>query len=125
MAGVRHLADTHAADEHVALPLRQLVAGVERHARYGDRRHPEDERLLEAIVHRLLRLARTWIGAAVADDRPAVVRARLQDVDLVAAVGAVLVLPDFAGVRIGREAERAAMAERVDFRPVAGLADER
>ena len=74
----------------------------------------------------LLVLPRPGIGAPVAHERPAVVRARLQDVDFVAAVRPVLVQPHLAGARMHRQAERAAMAERVDLGPgIGGLADER
>src|SRR5207244_4680479 len=63
---------------------------------------------------------------AVAHDGPAVVRARLEDVDLVAAVGTVLVQPHVAGRGIHREAERTAMAERVNLRlRVRGFSDKR
>ena len=67
----------------------------------------------------------TLIGASVAHQGPAIVAAGLQDVDLVAAVGAVFVLPHLTGAGIHRQAQRAAMPQRIDFRPVTGLPDER
>ena len=107
-----------AADEDVALPLRQACRRC---------RTPCPRRRSTASSTRsAARSPRCenssdchgpGIGAAVADDRPAVVRARLQDVDLVAAVRAVLVLPDLAGARVHGQAERAAMAEREDLGP--------
>ena len=94
LARARDLAGAQAADEHVALPLRQLVARVEREARDRDRRRPVDDRRLEAFVRRQLRLPRAGVGAAVAHERPAVVLAGADDVELVAAVRAVLALPE-------------------------------
>ena len=97
MSRTGNLAGAQRPDKDIALPLRQLVARVERHPRHGDRRHPEHDWHFEALVSRgLAVLPRSRIRAAVAHDRPAVVRAGLQDVDLVAAVGAVLVLPHLA-----------------------------
>src|SRR6185503_2162569 len=94
LARARDLARAQAADEHVTLPRGQLVAGVEREARDRDRRSPIDDRRLEALVRRQLRLPRAGIRAAVAHERPAVVLAGANDVELVAAVRPVLALPD-------------------------------
>src|SRR5262245_1748651 len=60
-------------------------------------------------------LPRARVRAAVAHERPAVVGARLQDVDLVAAVGTVFVGPDLAGAGVDGEAELVAMSQRVDL----------
>ena len=125
MAGARNLASAHRADEHVALPLRELAARVERHPRDRDRGRPVDDRILEALARETLRLPWAWIRAAEAHERPAVVCAGFQHVDLVAAVRSVLVLPDRAGGGMHREPERAAVPERVDLGLVARLADER
>src|SRR5688572_31873002 len=38
------------SDEDIAFPLRKLIARIERHARYRDRRHPEHDRRLELFV---------------------------------------------------------------------------
>src|SRR6185503_7284904 len=65
------------------------------------------------------------IVAAVAHHRPTVVLARADDVELVAAVGAVLALPNVAGDRVHGEAERAPVAERIDRRVPALLPRER
>ena len=91
---------TNASPFHFA----QLVAGVDRQARGRDRRHPVDDGVLEAFAREAFRLPRPRIRAARADERPAVVRAGLQDVDLVAAVRAVLALPELAGRRDARRA---------------------
>ena len=120
----RDLAHAHAANEDVALPLRQLVARVEGHARYRNRRRPVDDRILEPFAREAFRLPRPRVGAAEAHERPAVVRSGFQHVDLVAAVRSVFVLPNGAGRRMHGQAERAAVPERVDFRLVTFLADE-
>src|SRR6059036_4073092 len=112
----RHFAFTHPADERVALPGGKTFAGVEREPRRGNRRHPEDDRLLESGRRR--RKARAVVVAAVADDRPAVVAARLQHVQFVAAVWTVFMLPDLASERIEGEPELHAMT---DFVKIAGL----
>ena len=57
MAGAGNLAGAQRADEDVALPLREAVAGVERHAGDGDRRHPVHDRRLEAFVRQDVRTA--------------------------------------------------------------------
>src|SRR5262245_21040137 len=98
LSGRRHFAFAHPTDERVALPAWKAIAAVEREARRRNRRHPEDDRLLEAGSGR--RKARTVVVAAVADDRPAVVAARLQHVQFVAAVWPVFQLPDLVGERI-------------------------
>src|SRR5712691_1022809 len=113
------------ADEQVAAPGREQVAGVESHSGRRDRRHPIPDRLL----HAFLLCALVNLGAAVvdaeADHRPAVVLAGLQDVDLVAAARSVLVLPDLVGRGMAGEALRVAMSVTPDFGLGARLADER
>ena len=113
------------ADEQVALPGRKQRAGVERHAGRRDRGHPVFHRLLHAGLVRALVDFRAVVIDAVADHRPAVVLALLDDVDLVAALRAVLFLPQLAVGRIDGEAFGVAVAVAPDFRPRAGFADER
>ena len=98
---------------------------VERHAGRRDRRHPVLDRLLHAGLVRALVDLGAAIVDAVADHRPAVVLAGLRNVDLVAAARAVLVLPQFAGLRMQRRALRVAVAVAPDFRLASGSADER
>src|SRR4029450_13115862 len=62
---------------------------------------------------------------AIADHRPAVVLALLDQVDLVAAARPMLVLPDLAARRMASEALGVAMAVAPDFRLRALPADER
>src|SRR5690242_4360979 len=100
------------ADEEVVLPAGIARAGVERDPARRDRRREGDDRRLHAFF-RPLRDPRL---NAVRDDRPAVVMARLDDVDLVASLRAVLRFPELAGDRIPREALRVAVAVAPDRR---------
>src|SRR5207249_3641591 len=119
----RHFAFAHSADEDVALPRRKPIAGIEHEAGCRNRRHPEDDRLLESRRRR--RKTRTVVVAAVADDRPAVVAARLQHVQLVSSVWTVLSFPDVVRVGIESETKLHPMTDGEDRRLVAGLADKR
>src|SRR5688572_19822420 len=110
----RDLTSPKGAHENVALPLRQLVAGIEGQPGRGDGRHPDHHRRLEAGVSGALRLPRSLIAPAVAHHRPSVVGARLHDVDLVAAVRTILRLPHLARRRMKREAERVPVAVGID-----------
>src|ERR1700730_3111162 len=125
MTRSRNFALPHPAHEQVVLPRRKLVAGVERQPRWRNRRHPEDGRLLHPILVHLLVDARAQIEPAEADERPAVVLAWLEDVDLIATVRAILALPYLSGHRVNRQAQHVAMAHRIDLRPVSRAADER
>src|SRR5713101_6207402 len=58
-------------------------------------------------------------------ERPAIVTTRTDDVDFVAAIRAILVLPDVAGARLNGETQRVPVAEGIHFRFVAGASDER
>src|SRR5207302_6294082 len=119
----RHFAFAQPAYERVALPAWKAVAAVEHETRRRNRRHPEDDRLLETGRGR--RKARAVVVAAVADDRPAVVVARLQHVQFVAAVRTVFLFPDLAGERIESKPKLHAMTDRENRRLVAALSDER
>src|SRR6185503_3608425 len=68
---------------------------------------------------------RSLICAAIGYRRPAVVSSGTDDIHFVAAVGAVLVLPDFTGFWMHKQSKLVAMSERIDLRLVAGLSDER
>src|SRR5688572_11522832 len=110
----RNLSVPHSAHEDISLPLWQAVACIKRDARGRDRRHPEDNRIAEALL-RERRLPRAGIRSPETDKRPAVVRARHQDIDLIPAVGAHLNLPDSAGSGMHGHAQRVSMAHREDF----------
>src|SRR5688572_29863993 len=96
-----NLAVAHPADEDIALPLRQTIAGVEADARHGNCGHPVDDRIAEAFL-RERALPGTTISTPEADLRPAVIATRHEDVHLVAAIRSVLDLPDGAGDRMLR-----------------------
>src|SRR5581483_7415560 len=113
------------ADEQIAFPRRETIAGVERHAGGRDRGHPVPERLLHPGLRRRLVDLRAVIVDAIADHRPAVVLALLDEVDLIAAARAVLLLPQFAADRMKGEALRVAVAVAPDLRTCALSADER
>src|SRR5690606_10674890 len=121
-----HLHAAQRADEQAALPFGELVARIEREARRRDLRHPEHPRLLHAFaVPRLVRHERARVVAARRDERPAVVRAGLDDVDLVAAHRPDLDLPELARLGMPREVVTVAMAVAVDLGLRARAADER
>ena len=124
VAGAGDAALLQGADEDVALPRREQVAGVDGEAGGGDGGQPHHDRRLVAVAGRVRRDPRAGIEAPEAHQRPAVVAAGLEDVELVAAVGAVLVLPDVPGPGVQREAEGVAVPDGVDLRPVARLAHE-
>ena len=120
------------------LPLQvgELVSGVEDHPRDRDRRLVERDGFLHAGRRRRrldgrrrqagifpFRIAR--IRAAVSDGGPAVVLPGADDVDLVAALRAVFGFPQLARLRMDRQADRVADAEREDLRLVAGASHER
>src|SRR5690606_24202967 len=116
----------HAADERVADPVRELIALVEREPGDADRRHPERGRLLHAFLLAAAVQHRTGrVVHAVADHRPAVVRAPANHVQLVAALRAVLVRPQHSGFRMEREALRIAVTVAPDLGQCAVLSDER
>src|SRR5439155_15127372 len=92
------------SDEDIPLPPGESVARVEGHARDGDRGIPVHERRLEPrrlVVRRVIPPA---VIPSLRDDGPAVVRARLEDVDLVAALRSVLVLEHGTGLWMNGEA---------------------
>src|SRR2546425_12402368 len=109
----RNLARPKRADEHIPSPFRELVACIEGHPRRRDRGYPEHDRLLHAFTKWHFRLPRSLIRAPEAHERPAVVAARKDDVDLVSAIRALLGLPDGAGLRMKDETLLIAMSERV------------
>src|SRR6185437_5978117 len=129
----------HCADEDAAAPLRKLIARVERQARGGDCRNPDEKRLLDSrqILVQIAGAHGRGIakrdgatdviaGIVIADtyDGPAIIRATLEVDELVVLLRAVFVLPDISGGGIHGHAEDIAIAHGIDLRPIAGLADE-
>src|SRR5262245_49575483 len=111
------------ADEEVAAPGRQQTAGIERHPGRSDLGYPVLERLLHALLVRALVNPGAAVVDAVADHRPAVILALLDEVDLVAAARPMLVLPQLSGDGVEREPLGIAVAVAPDLRLGRRLAD--
>ena len=125
-AEARQLLARQPAHEHRAPPLCEAVARVDHQSRRGDRGHP----VVHGRLHPLALGAHVDPRSApvvdpVAHDRPAVVPARQDQVDLVSALRAVLVEPEVAGLGMEREALRVAVAVAVDVLERALGSDER
>src|SRR5512145_3524789 len=90
LTGSRGFALPQAADEEASLPAREAVTGIERAPGHCDRGHPDDGWRLEVLTPWVLGDLRSHVVPPVAHVRPAVIRASLEDVDLVAAVGPLL-----------------------------------
>ena len=126
LPGTADSSELHSTDEKVSPPVRKAVAGVERQARRGNRRNPDNVRRLHALFERAS--AKPSVPRTVAPKltiRPAVVGALLDDVDLVAALRTVLRFPDRARVRMDREPHHVPVAEGPDLRLRIGLTHER
>src|SRR6266571_389754 len=125
LTGPRHLSLTQSAGEEVSLPGGKPVARVEREARCGNRRDPEDNRLFHPFLEHPVVHARAEIEASRVDDGPSVVLSGMEDVDLVAAIRPVLAFPDIAGERIHGQADHVAVAHRIDLGPITRATDKR
>src|SRR5882672_8726616 len=120
------------AYEDVSFPRLELVACVKRQAGDRDGWHPNHERLFHARRGMLLCC---WTGSAagevaavrppIRNDRPSVIATRFDDVDFVAAHGAVLVFPELARLRMNDQPENIPNPQSIDLGPVVGPADER
>src|SRR5581483_3931633 len=108
----------HRADQQAAAPLRKLIASIDKEAAWCDGRRPHPYRLLHAVpLDDALADRAAVVLPPVGDDRPSVIRAFLDDVQLVSAKRSVLRLPEHACDRIERESLRIAMTVAPDFRP--------
>ena len=67
---------------------------------------------------------RAGVVASETHQRPAIIPAGFDDVDFVAAIRPVLVIPEIAGHGIERQTERVPVSHRIDLRAVTGLAGE-
>src|SRR5581483_7344682 len=114
LAGSRNLPFTKSPDERTPLPAGEPLAGIEGHPGDAVRRHPEQRRRLGPFQPRTRGNRRTEILVPVAHLRPAVVASAPQDVDLVAAVRALLGFPQLTGLGVDGERVSVAMADRVD-----------
>src|SRR5262245_61629272 len=86
----------HSGHEQVSLPCWKAIAGVKQNIRDTNRRHPEEARRLHAFAKWLLANDLATVFAPITDDRPSIVRAPLNDVDLVSTHRPMLACPDFA-----------------------------
>src|SRR5262245_44855161 len=88
----------HAADEAAVVPLRKgLRAAVEHQTARRDHWHPIDHRLGQFRLAVGVRDRDAVIVLTIGDERPAIILAFLDQVQLVAATRAMLYLPQFAG----------------------------
>ncbi len=104
------------SDQKVALPFGKHLAAIDRDGAGRDRRIPIMQRLFQPFLGRAFADLGAGIIAAIGDDRPAIVLARLDQVNLIAAARAVLDGVEFAGGLVERDALRVAVALRPDFR---------
>src|SRR5262249_7294341 len=125
MPALWNLALPQAAYEHVVLPGGNLVSSIEGQSGGRDGRYPEHYRWFHIVLIRLLSDARTQIKPAKTHDRPAIILARLEDIDFIAAVWAGLTFPDRSRIRLDSEAQHVAMSYRVNFGPIACASNER
>src|SRR6185369_11628586 len=123
VASAGDAAGAHAADEDVALPRRKAITGVNGHAGHGDLRKPRDERRLHPLTCRMLGDARTRVVATETHDWPSVIASGQDDVDFVAAIGTVFVVPQLSRLWVNEQRQRVAMSECVDLGSIAGAAD--
>src|SRR5215831_13156754 len=112
------------ADEEVAAPGRQQTAGIERHPGRSDRGHPVLERLLHTLLVRALVDPGAAVVDAVADHRPAVILALLDEGYPGAAARPMLGLPQLSGGGVEREPLGIAVTVAPDLRLGGRLADE-
>ena len=101
-----------------------MLAVVEGQARGGDGRPPQDLGPLEFLEPRGVRHPHAGVLPAVGGNRPAVVAAGEDDVDLVAPLRGVLAGPQRSILGVEGQTELIAVAHRVDLGQIAGLADE-
>src|SRR4029453_6197208 len=94
----------------------EFCAGVERKARRTDRRDPDHSRVLHAgAAPRLIGDERAGVVPAHRDERPSIVLAWSEDVELVAPHRADLGLPEFARLGMKRETVTVAVSVREDL----------
>src|ERR1700688_1979334 len=105
MTSASDLASAHRTDKNVALPLRKTIAGINGHSSDGNGGDPHHDRRLQTFPRRVLRNARAGVVAPKADDGPAVIAAGKNDVDLIAAVGAIFVIPQSTRLRMDHKAQ--------------------
>src|SRR6202030_2044642 len=124
MTSASDLSSAHRTDKNVALPLRKTVAGINGHSSDGDGGYPHHDRRLQTFPRRVLGNARPSVVAPKADDGPAVIAAGKDDVDLIAAVRAIFVIPQSTSLWMDHKAQRIPVSKGVNLRPVTRTAHE-
>ena len=108
------------AHEQAAGPAGKPGPGVKGHARGRDRRHPVFDGLGHAGLMGALADGEPGIAAAIGDHRPTVIGAGGEDIDFIAALGAVFDHPDLAGRRMAGDPLGIAVPKGEYFRLGAG-----
>ena len=115
----------HRADKRLPFPLRELVAVIDRQTGDRNRRDPEDGRVFDVRSAETLADGRAIVVASEPSQRPAIVLAGFDQVELVTALRPFFSRPQLARALAVPEAERIAMAVRIDLRLPPGDADKR
>src|SRR5690349_20538713 len=124
VTGTRDFAFAHAADEQIVFPVGIAVAGIEVQAGDGYGGHPVDDGRLHTFLIRIEADPRAGVDASVADDGPAVVLARGEDVHFVPAVGPFFAGPNLTSDGVDVHTEDVAMTDGEDFGFRSGPIDE-
>src|SRR5580700_3219353 len=111
-------------NKKIAPPRWKLITAIHRESRRCDRRRPIDHRLLEPRALRIRRNIGAGIVHTVSDQRPAIVPARDDDVEFIAAARTMLCLVKPPALFIEDQALLVAMAPGIDFRAHGCLSDE-
>src|SRR5688572_10015419 len=125
LSGARHLAFPQSADKQIVLPRRHAIVGIERHPARGNRGYPDDDWHLHPVTGGLVGNARAHVAASVRDNRPAIVLAGTNDINLVTAIRPLFGCPHLTSRRVHREAKLIAVPPRVDCRLSVGPSDKR
>src|ERR1700733_6190065 len=103
-------------NKQIAPPRWKLVTAIYRESRRCDRRRPINHRLLEPRALRVRRNIGAGIVHAIGDNGPAIVPARHDDVQFIAAARTMLGLIKPSALCIEDQALRVSMAPSIDFR---------
>src|SRR5215471_6388023 len=114
MAGARNFSGAHAADEDIVLPVGKLIAGVKGHAGNRDCGNPEDQRRFHSFLPGDLTDARAKVEPSETHHWPSVILAGLENIDLIATIGAVFAFPNVPCDWIHRKSESVPMTHGED-----------
>src|SRR5262249_48034077 len=115
----------HSGHKQVSFPFWKPVAGVEQNVRDPNRRDPKEPWRLHAFAKRLFADDLARVFASIADDRPAIICAWLEDVHLVSTHRSMFAGPDLARFGINRHSLRVAVSVGIDLRLSARPPDKR